>query len=160
MAVWYAYAAVLLYILEFQGEPSVPHHYGQYHHRPQDKGYFVGGKVKVIDIFNKRQKFLPEKNRVMYKDEEGQTVPALVSEELWEAANKVFQRRSIDVKHRRNCSTHKNTYTGKLFCAACGAPYDCKDVHCKSTDTGKWVCSRRIKTAPTSAPPCPSTRTS
>ena len=96
----------------------------------------MDGKVQAIDIFNKRQKFLPEKNRVMYKDEEGQTVPALVSEELWEAVNKVFQRRSIDVKHRRNCST------------------------CKNTDTGKWVCSRRIKTAPTSAPPCPSTRTS
>ena len=90
---------------------------------PKYKGYFVGGKVKVIDIFNKRQKFLPEKDWVMYKDERGETVPAIVSEELWEAANEVFQRRSIDVKHRRNCSTHKNTYTGKLFCTVDGALY-------------------------------------
>ena len=82
---------------------------------------------------------------VMYKDEEGETVPAIVSEELWEAANAVFQRRSIDVKHRRNCSTHKNTYTGKLFCTADGAPYYCKDVHYKGTDTSKWVCSHKIK---------------
>ena len=119
---------------------------------PKYKGYFVGGKVKVIDIFNKRQKFLPEKDWVMYKDEEGETVPALVSEELWEAANEVFQRRSIDVKHRRNCSTHKNTYTGKLFCTADGAPYYCKDVHYKGTDTSKWVCSHKIKNGADSCP--------
>ena len=58
----------------------------------------MGGKVKVIDIFNKRQKFLPEDEWLMYKDEDGTTVPALVSEELWQAANEVFKRRSIDVK--------------------------------------------------------------
>ena len=32
---------------------------------PKYKGYFVGGKVKVIDIFNKRQKFLPEDEWLM-----------------------------------------------------------------------------------------------
>ena len=74
---------------------------------PKYKGYFVGRKVQVVDIFKKRQKFLPEDKWVMYKDED--TVPALVSEELWEAANEVFRRRSIDVNGQRNCSTHKNT---------------------------------------------------
>lgn len=108
---------------------------------PKYKGYFCGGKVKVIDLYNKRQKFLPEAEWVMYKDE---TIPALVSEELWEKANGVFQRRSIDVKGRRNCSTHKNTYTGKIFCAADGAPYYCKDVHYKGSDVSKWICSHKI----------------
>ena len=111
---------------------------------PKYKGYFVGGKVKVVDIFNKRQKFLPEDEWLMYKDEEGTTVPALVSEELWQAANDVFKRRSIDVKGRRNCSTHKNIYTGKLYCAEDGAPYYCKDVHYKGTDVSKWLCSHKI----------------
>ena len=111
---------------------------------PKYKGYFVGGKVKVIDIFNKRQKFLPEKDWLMYKDEDGTTVPALVSEELWDAANEVFKRRSIDVKGRRNCSTHKNIYTGKLFCTEDGAPYYCKDVHYKGTNVSKWLCSYKI----------------
>lgn len=111
---------------------------------PKYKGYFVGGKVKVVDIFNKRQKFLPEEDWVMYKDEDGTTVPALVSEELWQAANEVFQRRSIDVKGRRNCSTHKNIYTGKLYCTEDGAPYYCKDVHYKGTNVSKWLCSHKI----------------
>lgn len=111
---------------------------------PKYKGYFVGGKVKVVDIFNKRQKFLPEEEWLMYKDEEGSTVPALVTEELWNAANEVFKRRSIDVKGRRNCSTHKNIYTGKLFCTEDGAPYYCKDVHYKGTNVSKWLCSHKI----------------
>lgn len=111
---------------------------------PKYKGYFVGGKVKVIDIFNKRQKFLPEDEWLMYKDEDGTTVPTLVSEELWQAANEVFKRRSIDVKGRRNCSTHKNIYTGKLYCTEDGAPYYCKDVHYKGTNVSKWLCSHKI----------------
>lgn len=120
---------------------------------PKYKGYYAGGKVKVIDLYSKRQKFLPEDEWVMYKDEE--TVPALVSEELWEKANEVFRRRSIDVKGRRNCSTHKNTYTGKIFCAADGAPYYCKDVHYKGTDISKWVCSHKIKNGAHSCPSMP-----
>lgn len=119
---------------------------------PKYKGYFVGGKVKVVDIYNKRQKFLPEDEWVMYKDEEGDVVPALVDEVLWEKANEVFKRRSIDVKGRRNCSTHKNTYTGKIFCAADGAPYYCKDVHYKGTDVSKWICSHKTNHGAASCP--------
>ena len=111
---------------------------------PKYKGYYVGGKVKIVDIFNKRQKFIPEKEWVMYKDESGETVPAIVSEETWRKANDVFQRRSIDVKGRRNCSTHKSTYTGKIFCEEDGAPYYCKDVHYKGSDVSKWICSHKI----------------
>lgn len=111
---------------------------------PKYKGVYCGGKVKVIDLFSKRQKFLPEEEWVTFKDEEGETVPALVSEEVWQAANEVFKRRSIDVKARRNCSTHKNVYTGKLFCTLDGAPYYCKDVHYKGTAVSKWLCSHKI----------------
>lgn len=119
---------------------------------PKYKGVFCGGKVKVVDLFNKRQKFIPEEEWVTFKDDEGTTVPALVSEEIWQAANDVFKRRSIDVKGRRNCSTHKNTYTGKLFCAVDKAPYYCKDVHYKGTDISKWVCSHKINHGSASCP--------
>ena len=121
---------------------------------PKYKGYFVGGKVQIIDMKTKKQKFLPEAEWVIRKDETGEAVPAIVSEELWEKANEVFQRRSIDVKGRRNCSTHKNTYTGKLFCAADGAPYYAKDNHYKGTSVRRWVCSHKIKNG---ADSCPST---
>ena len=49
---------------------------------PKYKGYYVGNKVKVIDMFTKKQKFLPPEEWVMFKDETGEIVPAIVSEEL------------------------------------------------------------------------------
>lgn len=59
---------------------------------PKYKGYYVGNKVRVVDMFTKKQKFLPKEDWVMYKDETGEIVPALVSEEIWERANEVLAR--------------------------------------------------------------------
>ena len=38
---------------------------------PKYKGYYVGNKVKVMDMFTKKQKFLPPEEWVMFKDETG-----------------------------------------------------------------------------------------
>ena len=81
---------------------------------PKYKGYYVGNKVKVVDMFTKKQKFLPPEEWVMFKDETGEIVPAIVSEELWEQANAVLRRRSEDVKNRRGVCNHANLLTGKL----------------------------------------------
>ena len=64
---------------------------------PKYKGYYVGNKVKVVDMFTKKQKFLPPEEWVMFKDESGEIVPAIVSEELWEQANAVLRRPSEEV---------------------------------------------------------------
>ena len=82
---------------------------------PKYKGYYVGNKVKVVDMFTKKQKFLPPENWVMFKDETGEIVPAIVSEELWDKANDVLERRSKDVKNRQGKCNHGNLLTGKLF---------------------------------------------
>ncbi len=113
---------------------------------PKYKGYYVGNKVKVIDMFTKKQKFLPPEEWVMFKDETGEIVPAIVSEELWDKANAVLRRRSEDVKNRQGVCNHPNLLTGKLFCACCGEPYyrrESKHVH--SPNNSKWVCSGKIK---------------
>ena len=64
---------------------------------PKYKGYYVGNKVKVIDLFTKKQKFLPPEEWVMFKDETGEIVPAIVSEEIWDAANAVLKKRSEEL---------------------------------------------------------------
>lgn len=112
---------------------------------PKYKGYYVGNKVKVIDIFTKKQKFLPPDQWVMYKDETGEIVPAIVSEELWDAANAVLARRSADVKARQNKCTHANLLTGKLYCSCCGAYYYRKDSTYKGHTCSRWVCSGKLK---------------
>ena len=91
------------------------------------KGYYVGNKVKVVDLFTKKQKFLPPEEWVMFKDETGEIVPALVSEELWDAANAVLKKRSEDVKNRQGICNHANLLTGKLYCTCCGTAYYRRD---------------------------------
>ena len=110
---------------------------------PKYKGWYVGNKVKVIDMFTKKQKFLPPEEWVMYKDE---NVPAIVSEELWEQANAVLRKRSEDVKNRQGICNTKNLLTGKLYCTCCGSPYYRKESkNRKGEVNSKWVCSGKIK---------------
>ena len=121
---------------------------------PKYKGYYVGNKVKVIDMFTKKQKFLPPEEWVMFKDESGEIVPAIVSEELWDAANAILKRRSDDVKSRQGICNHANLLTGKLFCTHCGAAYyrrESKDR--QGNKNSRWVCSGKIKNG---ADTCPS----
>ena len=123
---------------------------------PKYKGYYVGNKVKIVDMFTKKQHFLPPEEWVMFKDESGEIVPAIVSEELWERANAVLARRSRDVKNRQNKCNHQNLLTGKLYCTHCGAAYYRRDSRDKNGNVNsKWVCSGKIKNGADSCPSFP-----
>ena len=123
---------------------------------PKYKGYYVGNKVKVVDMFTKKQKFLPPEEWVMFKDETGEIVPAIVSEELWEQANAVLRRRSEDVKNRQGICNHANLLTGKLFCTHCGTPYYRRESKDKQGNkNSKWVCSGKINNGKDSCPSFP-----
>ena len=119
---------------------------------PKYKGYYVGNKVRVMDIFTKKQKFLPPDEWVIYKDETGEIVPAIVSEELWDQANAVLARRSADVKNRQNKCNHANLLTGKLFCTHCGTAYYRKDAVYRGKSSSRWVCSSKLKNGADSCP--------
>jgi DNA invertase Pin-like site-specific DNA recombinase len=122
---------------------------------PKYKGYYVGHKVIITDLFTKKQKFLPEDEWVMYKDETGDIVPAIVSEEIWEEANRVFKMRSEDVKTRQNKTVHQNLLTGKLICAHCGTAYYRKDSKRKDgTVNSTWRCSNKINNGKDACPSC------
>lgn len=123
---------------------------------PKYKGYYVGNKVKIVDMFTKKQHFLPPEEWVMFKDESGEIVPAIVSEELWERANAVLARRSRDVKNRQNKCNHQNLLTGKLYCTHCGAAYYRRDSRDKNGNVNsRWVCSGKIKNGADSCPSFP-----
>lgn len=120
---------------------------------PKYKGYYVGNKVKVIDLFTKKQKFLPPEEWVMFKDETGEIVPAIVDETLWDQANAVLKKRSEDVKNRQGICNHANLLTGKLYCTHCGAAYYRRDsVDRSGRKNSKWVCSGKIKNGADSCP--------
>lgn len=120
---------------------------------PKYKGYYTGNKVSVVDMFTKKQNFHDPEEWVIYKDESGETVPAIVSESLWERANEVLRTRSEDVKNRRGICNHENLFTGKLFCTHCGTAYyrkETKDKH--GNVNSRWVCSGKIKNGKDSCP--------
>lgn len=90
----------------------------------------------------------------MFKDETGEIVPAIVSEEVWDKANEILHRRSEDVKNRQGICNHPNLLTGKLYCAHCGAAYYRRESKSKDgTVNSKWVCSNKINSG---ADACPS----
>ncbi len=120
---------------------------------PKYKGFYVGNKVKIVDMFTKKQKFLPPEEWVMFKDETGEIVPAIVSEELWERANTVLKRRSRDVKSRQNQCNHPNLLTGKMYCTHCGRLYYRKDSKDRKGNTlSRWICSGKINNGTDSCP--------
>ena len=121
---------------------------------PKYKGYYVGNKVRIVDMFTKKQKFLPPEEWVMFKDETGEIVPAIVSDEIWDKANEVLARRSEDVKNRQGICNHANLLTGKLYCAHCGTAYYRRESKSKDGKVNsKWVCSNKINNG---AEACPS----
>ena len=82
----------------------------------------------------------------MFKDETGEIVPAIVPEEIWDAANAVLKKRSEDVKARQGVCNHANLLTGKLWCTECGQPYyrrESEDKRGRKNSTG--LCSGKIK---------------
>lgn len=92
----------------------------------------------------------------MFKDETGEIVPAIVSEELWEAANAVLRRRSEDVKNRQGICNHANLLTGKLYCTHCCTPYYRRESTDKAGNkNSKWVCSGKINNGKNFCPSIP-----
>ncbi len=91
----------------------------------------------------------------MFKDETGEIVPTIVSEDLLGAANAVLNGRSEDAKIRQGICNHANLLTGKLFYAHFGAAYYRRKSKNKyGNKNSKWICFSKIKNGADSCPPC------
>lgn len=99
---------------------------------PKYKGYYCGHKYENLDIrYGKKTKILPE-NRVLKKDEK---IPAIVSEDVWERANKLLGERSK--KFSANETVKRYPMSGKIFCGFDNAVYH-RSVFGKKE---VWICS-------------------
>lgn len=112
---------------------------------PKYKGYYAGGKVKVIDMFTKKQMFLPKDQWVYYKDD-GSTVPQIIDEKTWEDANYYMKSRGDNIRSHRTVFKYGNVFTGKVICGIDGASYWLREhkIRGKESDP-RWVCSHKIK---------------
>ena len=84
---------------------------------PKYKGYYCGGKTHKMDYKLKEIKRIDKEDWTLYKDESGDVVPAIVSEELWEKANHILKTRSdLMASDDRVSYQNKYTYSGKIIC--------------------------------------------
>lgn len=111
---------------------------------PKNKGYYCGNKVKILDYRTKQQKFLPENQWLMYKDETGETVPAIVSEELWEKCNRMLSKRCLN-SGLGNIGGKRFTspLSSKIICDHCGKAYH----RMSNRDSFRWLCQEKRKRA-------------
>ena len=82
---------------------------------PKYKGWYCGNKTQNVDYRTKRKVFLEESEWVMYPDP---TIPAIVSEELWDRANAIYKERSREIMERAPGASYHNqyAYSAKIFC--------------------------------------------
>lgn len=110
---------------------------------PKYKGFFCGGKVVIEDMFTKKQRFIPKSEWIMYKDE---NIPAIVSEEQWNAANEILNIRREQLFGDYKSTYKENRFTGKIICANDGAAYWLRARGKRNNRHDlTWECSRRKK---------------
>lgn len=108
---------------------------------PKYKGYYCGNKTHKTDYKLSEIKYLDQTEWVMYKDETGDIVPALIDEELWDKANFILAKRSKKQGSDDSSSySSRYTYSGKIICMEHNLPYYRASYKYKSGDKEVWQC--------------------
>lgn len=111
---------------------------------PKYKGYYTGGLSTIVDYRTKKRNFYKPEEWKVYQNYE--KVPPIVSEELWEKANKKLLSRS---KSAAMYQKHQIEYplSGKLYCKEHKCGFVRKVRHYKNKeDVVFWYCSDFHKT--------------
>ncbi len=109
--------------LNSKGQPYSQTTLAKFLTNPRYKGYYTARLTEVEDYKTHKKKKVPKERQVIYKDER---IPALVSEELWEKANLLHEKRKkLPSRHILNAEEHikRYKYSCKLYCKDCGAVF-------------------------------------
>ena len=106
---------------------------------PKYKGWYCGNKTQSLDYRTKKKAFLDESEWIMYPDP---TIPAIVTEELWDRANALYKERSKQMKSHANGASYHNRYpySGKIYCEEHGTTYHRQILENKSGRKEVWQC--------------------
>ena len=106
---------------------------------PRYKGYYTAKLSEVEDYKTHKKKKLPKEDNTIEKDDR---IPPIVSEELWDKANLLHEKRKkLPSRHVLNSEEHikKYKYSAKLFCK------DCNSIFIRSGGSNRalnptWAC--------------------
>ena len=106
---------------------------------PKYKGWYCANKSQTVDYRSKRKIFLDESEWVMYPDP---SIPAIVSEELWDRANALYKRRSRQMKaHQSRAEFHNRyPYSGKIVCEEHGTSFHRQVLKSAKGKKEVWYC--------------------
>lgn len=108
---------------------------------PKYKGWYCGGKTSKEDYRSNKIEHLDESQWEFFKDETGTLVPAIVSEEIWNEANRKLKvRREKMTSENPTSYQNKYSYSGKIVCGVHGTRYQRACYHYKSGDKEVWRC--------------------
>ena len=111
---------------------------------PKYKGYYTGGLSTVVDYRTKKRNFYDKNKWKIYKDYE--KVPPIVSEDLWEKANKKLLTRSKSANMYQKHQT-KYSLSGKIYCEKHKCSFIRKIRHYKNKpNIVYWYCGNFHKT--------------
>lgn len=123
-----------------KGNPIHPANIRDIIRNPKYKGYYCANKNISLDFKTKKRKAIPKDQWVVYQDNEN--VPPIVSEELWEKANKILNARG-----NKHSNPDKTVYTqrfplsSKLYCAHDNCPYTRGNWKVKNGKKVFWGCT-------------------
>ena len=106
---------------------------------PKYKGWYCGNKSQSVDYRTKRNILLDENEWVTYPDP---SIPAIVSEELWNRANALYKRRREEMKsHSSGVSFHNRyPYSAKIYCEEHGTTFHRQVIQTKKGQQEIWQC--------------------
>ena len=106
---------------------------------PKYKGWYCGNKTQTLDYRTKKKAFLDETEWIMYPDP---TIPAIVSEDLWNRANALYKERRKEVMEHGSGVTYQNRYpySTKIICEEHGTTFHRQVLENKSGAVEAWQC--------------------
>lgn len=110
---------------------------------PKYKGYYCANTTIKPDYRSKKQKRNDKNEWIIKKCEDESVVPAIVSEELWNKANAIFEKRSKafnDINIDKSVFLNRYGFSGKLFCKEHGTHF-IRSAGPKRKCRPVWVCS-------------------
>lgn len=122
-----------------KGQPYSQTSLAKFLTNPRYKGYYTAKLTEVEDYKTHKKKKVPKEKQIIYKDDR---IPAIVSEELWDKANLLHEKRKkLPSRHILNSEEHikKYKYSCKLYCKDCGAVF-IRNGGSNRANSPVWAC--------------------
>ena len=111
---------------------------------PKYKGYYRAKTYEILDYRTKRRKKNSLDEQVLYKCKDG-SIPAIISEELWDQANKILKSRTKGYKSNDYWSGGlKYAFSSKIYCQEHNTNFQ-RSHGSRNKNRPTWSCSMYLQ---------------